>query len=91
MTKHQLFLVAQQTYTNRLKTFGFWSIVLAPILILLVIGGIVFVMDATKSTEKPTVAVVNNASLTTYLKQNKAVGARYKNMPSATKAKQALK
>lgn len=91
MTKHQLFLVARQTYTNRLKTFGFWSIVLAPILILLVIGGIVFVMDATKSTEKPTVAVVNNASLTTYLKQNKAVGARYKNMPSAAKAKQAMK
>lgn len=91
MTRHQLFLVARQTYMNRMKTFGFWSVVLAPLLILLVIFGIAFAIDATKSDEKPTVAIVNNTSLTTYLEKNKSVGARYTNVTSSAKAKQALR
>ena len=91
MTRHQLFLVARQTYMNRMKTFGFWSVVLAPLLILLVIFGITFAIDATKSDEKPTVAIVNNTSLTTYLEKNKSVGAEYTNIKSSAKAKQALR
>ncbi|CAM4360731.1 ABC transporter permease [Weissella hellenica] len=91
MSKRQLYLVAHQTYLNRFKTFGFWSVVLAPLLIVLAIVGITLIMDATQSHKQPTVAVVANQPLNRYLKQNKAVAATFKNVDSLATAKQDLK
>lgn len=91
MSKRQLYLVARQTYLNRFKTFGFWSVVLAPLLVVLVIFGITWVIDATQSHEQPTVAVVANQPLNNYLKQNKAVKAKFKNIDSLANAKHDLK
>lgn len=91
MSKRQLYLVAHQTYLNRFKTFGFWSVVLAPLLIVLAIVGITLIMDATQSHKQPTVAVVANQPLNRYLKQNKTVAATFKNVDSLATAKQALK
>ncbi|SCC09187.1 ABC transporter permease [Weissella bombi] len=91
MSKRQLYLVARQTYLNRFKTFGFWSVVLAPLLVILVIFGITWVIDATQSHEQPTVAVVANRPLDNYLKQNKTVKAKFKNVDSLATAKANLK
>lgn len=91
MSKRQLYLVARQTYLNRFKSFGFWSIVLAPLLIVLVIVGIGLIMDATQSHKQPTVAVVANQPLNNYLKQNHAVKAKFKNVDSLATAKHDLK
>lgn len=91
MSKRQLYLVAHQTYLNRFKTFGFWSVVLAPLLIVLAIVGITLIMDATQSHKQPTVAVVDNQPLNNYLKQNHTVKAKFKNVDSLATAKHDLK
>ena len=70
MTAKQLMLVARQTYKTRIKSVGFWSLVLAPMLILLVIAGISFIITATQSHKTPVVGVGMNQPEATYLKDD---------------------
>ena len=80
MTSRQLFLVARQTYLTRIKSFGYWALVLAPVLIVGVIAGITFIITATQSHKTPVVGVVNQPALTTYLKKTDGFDAKVKSV-----------
>lgn len=90
MTAKQLMLVARQTYKTRIKSVGFWSLVLAPMLILLLIAGISFIITATQSHKAPVVGVVNEPALATYLKKDDAFDIKVKNVSDEKQAKREL-
>jgi ABC-2 type transport system permease protein len=59
----QIKLVARQTYRTHIKTFGFWALVLSPLLIGLFIAGFAWIMSATDNDETPTLAVVQQSHI----------------------------
>ena len=91
MTSRQLFLVARQTYLTRIKSFGYWALVLAPVLIVGVIAGITFIITATQSHKTPVVGVVNQPALTTYLKKTDGFDAKVKSVATEKQAKADLR
>jgi len=82
----QLWLVIRQTYKTRVKTPGYWMLVLAPVLILAVIAAVGFIITATQSHKTPVVGVVNQPALTQYLKHDKTVGVKTQAVTTQAKA-----
>lgn len=65
---NQIWIVAKYTYLNRLKTKGFWALVLAPLIIpiiALVMGGIV----SNSTTNSVKLAIVSQPSIASALKK----------------------
>jgi len=67
----QLWLVIRQTFLTRVKTGGYWMLVISPIAILALIAGITFVTQAMSNSETPKVAVVNQPQLAKVLNDDK--------------------
>lgn len=90
MFMKQLWLVMRQTFMTRVKTGGYWMLVLSPILIVGIIAGITFFMQATQNKDTPTVAVVNQPQLTQALRQDTQLDAELTDVSSKTVAEQDL-
>lgn len=82
----QLWLVIRQTYKTRLKSPGYWLLVLAPVLILAVIAAMGFIITATQSHKTPVVGVVNQPAVTTYLQKDKTADVKVKAVATAAAA-----
>ncbi|MDR0300654.1 MAG: ABC transporter permease [Streptococcaceae bacterium] len=85
----QTWLVAKNTYRNKVKSFGFWAIVLSPFLvaaIYLIIG--LVVNSGFNQTGK--LAVVNNAQIATVLKADKSLNTSISEVSSLEVAKTEL-
>lgn len=90
MFMRQLWLVMKQTFMTRVKTGGYWMLVLSPLLIVAFIGGITFVTNAMNSSDTPTVAVVNQPALTKVLNADKNLDAELVDVSSKTAAENDL-
>lgn len=90
MFMKQLWLVMRQTFMTRVKTGGYWMLVLSPILIVGIIAGITFFMQATQNKDTPTVAVVNQPALTQALRADAQLDAKLTDVSSKTTADQDL-
>ncbi|MCW0952758.1 ABC transporter permease [Weissella ceti] len=90
MFMRQLWLVMKQTFMTRVKTGGYWMLVLSPLLIVAFIGGITFVTNAMNSSDTPTVAVVNQPALTKVLNADKNLDAKLVDVSSKTAAENDL-
>lgn len=64
----QIKLVARQTYRVRVKTFGFWAMVLSPLLFGALIAGLGWIMTSMAGNETPKLAIVNQPQLQQTLK-----------------------
>ncbi|MDR2977415.1 MAG: ABC transporter permease [Streptococcaceae bacterium] len=86
----QTWLVAKNTYRNKVKSFGFWSMVLSPFLmvaIYLVIGLVI----SSGFSETGKLAVVNNAPVAAVLKADKSVNSTISEVSDIDTAKKQLK
>lgn len=90
MFQKQLGIVIRQTFKTRLKTKGFWLVVLSPILLVALVGVIVWVMTMTASSKTPVLGVVGEPSITTYLKQSKSIDVSIQNEKTLKKAQYQL-
>ena len=90
MQKKQLWIVIRQTFVNRLKTVGYWMLVLTPILILAAIAGINFVVQATQNNTAPKIGVVQNQPLVHYLDKQQQLDADIKGYTKTSTANKAL-
>lgn len=90
MQKKQLWIVIRQTFVNRLKTVGYWMLVLTPILILAAIAGINFVVQATQNNTAPKIGVVQNQPLVHYLDKQQQLDADIKGYAKTSTANKAL-
>lgn len=90
MFMKQLWLVTKQTFMTRVKTGGYWLLVLSPLFIVAFIAGITMVTQMMQSNDTPTVAVVNQPQLTKVLSQDKRVDVKLQDVSSKTTAEQDL-
>jgi ABC-2 type transport system permease protein len=90
MFRKQLWLVAKQTFKTRVRSVGFWGVVLSPILLLGVVFGISALMAWSQSNQSATVGIVNDKQVTTYLKASKSVDYSFKNIDSVSQANKQL-
>lgn len=90
MFKQQFWLVARQTFKTRFRTRAFWLVVLSPLLMLAVVGGIAWLMTVTNNDKTSRLAVVDAPQVTTYLKQEKTVNAKISEVSTVGEAKQAV-
>jgi ABC-2 type transport system permease protein len=90
MRNRQIWLVARQTFKTRVKSVGYWGIVLSPLLILGVILGVSAIIAVSQSNEAAKLGVVDNRAVTTYLKADKQIEAEVVNVASAAQAKPRL-
>ncbi|MDR3241051.1 MAG: ABC transporter permease [Lactobacillaceae bacterium] len=91
MFRHQLFLVARQTFKTRTKTFGYWALVLSPIIIAVFALGIGLAFSATSDKSTPVMGVNASSELVTYLKKDQSLKVKVKKITSDKKALQQLK
>ncbi|MBM7618087.1 ABC-2 type transport system permease protein [Weissella uvarum] len=90
MQMKQLLIVMRQTFLSRLKTAGYWLLVLTPVLIVAAIAGVVFLMQATQNNTPAQVGVVQSKTLSRDLDQDKALHVKAIYYLNATQAKKAL-
>ncbi|KRN76361.1 ABC transporter permease [Weissella minor] len=90
MRKKQLFTVIKQTFKTRIKTVGYWMLVLTPILLLGAMGGIGWLVQATQSQAQPEIGIVQNQTLSQHLKGDQALDAIIKDYPTDQAAKKDL-
>lgn len=91
MFMKQLWLVVKQTFMTRVKTWGYWLLVLSPLAIVAIIGGMTMFTQMMQSNETPTIAVVNQPQLTQVLQQDKHIDAKVIDVSSKTSAESDLK
>lgn len=90
MFTRQLWLVIKQTFMTRVKTAGYWLLVLSPLAIVAFIGGVTMITQAMQSHETPTVAVVNQPAVTKVLNADDRLDAKAIDVSSKTSAEQNL-
>jgi len=91
MFQRQLWLVTKQTFKIRIKTLGYWSLVLSPLLIALVVAVFAFVFTAMSNHNDSVVGLNVDQSLVQTLKADKSIKAEYKIVSDDKKADQLLK
>lgn len=67
----QLWLVIRHTFSQRLKSVGYWSLVLMPALSVLAVAAVFFILNMGNQQKTPTLAVINQPTLSRYLKEQK--------------------
>lgn len=87
MFKVQFWIVARQTFKTRLKTRAFWLVVLSPLLMLAMVAGVAWLVNATNSDKTPRLAVVDAPQVTAFLKNEKTVKAKLSNVATVSEAK----
>ncbi|QYU58983.1 ABC transporter permease (plasmid) [Weissella confusa] len=87
----QLTLVAWHTFSSRIRTIGYWSLVLGPILILTLIIGGARMLEHISSEHTPRVAIVSNNELYQTLKTNDSSDVKFTYEKSIESAKKLLK
>ncbi|WEV44727.1 ABC transporter permease [Streptococcaceae bacterium ESL0687] len=63
-------IVARQVYKSRIKTIGYWGIVLSPLIITLIGVGLVFIFMTTSDSSSPKLGIVNDSALTQFIKKD---------------------
>lgn len=91
MFQRQLWLVTKQTFKIRVKTLGYWSLVLSPLLIAVVVAGFAFIFTAMSNHDDSVVGLNVEQSLVRTLKADQSVKANYKIIKDDQKADQLLK
>lgn len=90
--KNAWLIVAKQTYRVRIKSLSYWMLVLSPLLLVAFSIGLgLFFASASSSSDKATLAIVEQPQLTQALKQSKALDVKLKDISTVTKAKNQLK
>lgn len=85
----QTWLVAKNTYLNRVKGIGFWAMVLSPFLLVALYLGVGFFVGS-GFNETSNIGVVDNPALTQALKQSEAINADLSDIASLDEAKSQL-
>lgn len=91
MFRKQYWLVAKQTFKTRFKTRGYWLLVLSPLIILALVAGIALIISATNNDKTPSLGVVNDRSVASYLKTDQRLDAKISNVPDHQTAQRQLK
>ncbi|OFI49193.1 hypothetical protein BG261_03740 [Floricoccus tropicus] len=87
---NQTALVAKQVYKSRIKSIGFWGIVLSPIIVALVGIGITFLMGSMADKSQAKLAIVNDPQLVKYIKASKSLDVEISEVSSVDTAKNEL-
>lgn len=91
MFQRQLWLVTKQTFKIRIKTLGYWSLVLSPLLIAVVVAVFGFVFTAMSNHNDSVVGLNVEQSLVQTLKVDKSIKAKYRVVTDDQKADQLLR
>lgn len=87
----QLFIVIRQTFFQRLKSIGYWSLVLMPALSVLAIAAVFFILNMGNQQRTTTLAIVNQPTLTHYLKKQEHLDIHIKSSTTLQSAQASLK
>lgn len=86
----QLWLVIHHTFTQRLKSVGYWSLVLMPALSVLAVAAVFFILNMGNQQKTPTMTIVNQPTLSHYLKEQKPLDLHIKSSGDLTATKKSL-
>ena len=87
----QVKLVAGQVYRTKIKTPGFWLIVLSPLLLPIIAFLIGFMMSRGESNKPTRLAIVDNSALVKTIKSEKLLDVSLSEVPTVDIAKKKLK
>lgn len=88
---HDILLVARQTYRVRVKTFGFWALVLSPLFVPLIGLLVGWIVSTGGSDKTPNLAIVAQPTLYQTLKKADLIKAKLSAVDTVDTAKRQLK